>query len=82
MWYENLGNLLLRLGNFQNPESKIDIVACIFGQCCSSTMQEVGSMVPEALQEVFSFRLADLPRAYIIILKVRHKKRIEEGGKA
>lgn len=36
-----------------------------------STVQAVASIVPDGVQEIFSRRLACLPRAYLIVLKVR-----------
>lgn len=35
-----------------------------------STVQAVASIVPDSVQEIFSRRLACLPRAYFIVLKV------------
>lgn len=35
-------------------------------------VQTLASVVPEGLQEVFSRRLACLPRSYVIVLKVTY----------
>lgn len=41
-------------------------------------IQSVASVVPEGLQEVFSRRLSCLPRAHVIVLKVRPASQIHE----
>ena len=51
------------------------VTKVIDGKVCLNTsglsvVQAVASMVPDGIQEIFSRRLACLPRAYIIVLKV------------
>lgn len=45
-------------------------------------IQSVASVVPEGLQEVFSRRLACLPRAHVIVLKVRPSYQIHESNES
>lgn len=62
--------LLIEISRLLAP-GKVDGGCYFLNSYEYSTLQALSSVVPDRLQEVFSRRLACLPRSYIIVLKVR-----------